>query len=108
MPTSSGVATRTVYWGDWRGRNLNWMGARFTCGEYVGKENILWNSFGELVHLEGPEKGVFIPLGRWPGSLGLGLCGRVQLVATNWKIPYLHTQGLCTHARVPCDPHIVR
>lgn len=30
--------------------------------------------------MEGVEKGVFVPLGRWPGFLGQGLYGHVQLV----------------------------
>lgn len=34
------------------------------------------NSFRELVHLLGVGEGVFMPLERWPGSLGQGMCGR--------------------------------
>lgn len=30
--------------------------------------------------MEGVKKGVFVPLGRWPGFLGQGLYGHVQLV----------------------------
>lgn len=30
----------------------------------------------------GEEAGVFVPLGRWPLSLGQGLCGRTQLGRT--------------------------
>lgn len=43
--------------------------------------------FRELVHLlgvggRGRDKGVFMPLGRWPGSLWQGLCGCVPLART--------------------------
>lgn len=37
------------------------------------------NSFRELVHLLGAREGVFMPLTRWPGSLGQGMCGHVPL-----------------------------
>lgn len=73
-----------VYWARLEGEKLSRMDAcrQGVGGEYVGKEHTLWNSFRELVHLEGLEEGVFIPLGRWPGYLGQGLCGHVQLART--------------------------
>lgn len=47
------------------------------------------NSLGELVYWG--EKGVFMPLVRWLGSLGQGLCGCVKLVLEDASSS---TQGL--------------
>ena len=38
------------------------------------------NSFRELAQFSREKGGLFMPLGRWPGSLGQGLCGSVQLI----------------------------
>lgn len=48
--------------------------------ERAGKEHTPRGSFRELVQFNGEglgcwEKGVFMPLGRWPGSLGGQVCG---------------------------------